>query len=84
MVPLPALENRTAGLYSSSVRSLSEIEAAASSLLPEQKQELILFLASRLRSEGAQLPPPREFTQDQIASWIAEDEADGERFRAGS
>jgi hypothetical protein len=41
--------------------TLSEIETAADSLTPEQKQELILFLASRLRSNGAQLPPPRQF-----------------------
>jgi hypothetical protein len=61
--------------------TLSEIEAAAESLPPEEKQELILFLASRLRGEGAQLPTPREFASQEIATWIAEDEADLKRFR---
>jgi hypothetical protein len=66
------------------VSSLSEIEAAATSLPPEQKQELILFLAARLRSEGAQLPAPRDFTPSEIASWIAQDEADLKQFRSES
>ena len=32
--------------------TLAEIEAAADSLPPEQKQELCLFLAARLRGAG--------------------------------
>ena len=36
--------------------TLVEIEAAADSLPSEQKRELFLFLAARLRSAG-QLPP---------------------------
>ncbi|MCE0522670.1 MAG: hypothetical protein LV480_07145 [Methylacidiphilales bacterium] len=61
--------------------TLSEIEAAADSLRPEEKQELLLFLASRLRRNGAELPAPRTFAPQEIASWIAEDEADLKRFR---
>lgn len=61
--------------------TLTEIETAADALSPEQKQELILFLATRLRKSGAKLPPPRKFSKEQIASWIAEDEADMKRFR---
>jgi hypothetical protein len=64
--------------------TLAEIEAAADALSPEQKQELIVFLAARLRSSGAKLPPPRKFTRDQIANWVAEDEADMRRFREGA
>ena len=64
--------------------TLPEIEAAADSLPPEQKQELLLFLASRLRSDGAQLPSPRQFAPQKIASWIAEDEADLKRFQEGA
>ena len=64
--------------------TLSEIEAAADSLPPEQKQELLLFLAARLRSNGAPLPPPRQLAAVEIASWIAEDEADLARFQEGS
>jgi len=62
---------------------LAEIEEAAEQLSPEEQQELLLFLASRLRSEGRTLPPPREFTRDQIASWISEDEAGYRRFLEG-
>jgi hypothetical protein len=63
--------------------SLAEIEAAADSLSPEQKQELILFLAARLRAQGARISEPREFSRKQMAGWIAEDEADMQRFREG-
>ncbi len=52
--------------------TLTEIEAAADSLPPEQKQELFLYLAARLRGTG-QLPPPRDFSFEQIATWIADD-----------
>lgn len=60
--------------------TLAEIEAAADNLPPEQKQELLLFLAMRLRAERASLPHPRKFTQEQISAWIAEDEADMRRL----
>lgn len=63
--------------------TLAEIEAAAEDLPPEEKQELILFLATRLRGAGVKLPEPRKFTREQIAGWIAEDEADMQRFRDG-
>ncbi len=65
-----------------SMSTLAEIEAAADALPAEQKQELLLFLASRLRAEG-KLPEPRDFSRDQITNWIVEDEADMERFRGG-
>lgn len=54
------------------MNTLTEIEAAADSLPPEQKQELFLYLAARLRGTG-QLPPPRDFSSEQIATWIADD-----------
>jgi hypothetical protein len=64
--------------------TLAQIETAADALPAEQKQELILFLATRLRSSGVVLPPPRRFTQEQMTGWIAEDEADMERFQRGA
>ena len=64
--------------------TLAEIEAAADALPPEEKQELILFLATRLRGSGAKLPPPRKFSKEQIATWIAEDEAEMLRFGEGA
>jgi len=64
--------------------TLTEIESAAAALPAEQKQELILFLAARLRADGAQMPPPRRFTKDQMTAWVEEDEADMERFQPGA
>lgn len=63
--------------------TLSEIEAAADALSVEQKRELLLFLAQRLRAQRASLPQPRRFGREQVARWVAEDEADAKRFREG-
>jgi hypothetical protein len=41
------------------VSTLTEIEKATEELPAEQKQELMLFLAARLRAAGAKLPEPR-------------------------
>ena len=60
--------------------TLVEIEAAADSLPTEQKQELFLFLAAKLRGAG-HLLPPRELSREQIAAWIADDEAGMCRLR---
>jgi hypothetical protein len=66
-----------------SMSSLDEIEAAAESLSPERKQELLLFLAARIRASGARPPAPRKFCREQVGLWIAEDEADMKRFPEG-
>jgi hypothetical protein len=63
--------------------TLAEIEAAAESLSPEQKQELLLFLATRLRAQGIRAPAPRKFSREQMNAWIKEDEADMNGFREG-
>ena len=60
--------------------TLAEIEAAADALPAEQKQELLLFLAARLRVGSGELPPPREFGREQIEKWIADDEEGHRRF----
>ena len=62
--------------------TLAEIEAAADLLPPELKEELFLFLAARLRGNG-EVPPPRDFSREQIDSWIADDEEGMRRFREG-
>ena len=64
--------------------TLAEIEAAADALSSEQKQELLLFLATRLREEGARTPEPRRFSREQMEAWIAEDEGELRRFREGA
>lgn len=61
--------------------TLAEIEKAAAALPADQKQELLLFLAARLRAEGARLPEPRRFSRERIEGWIAEDEAELDRLK---
>jgi hypothetical protein len=63
--------------------TLSEIEAAAETLSVEQKRELLLFIAEQLRTQRAPLPEPRRFSRQQVDEWVAEDEAEGKRFREG-
>ena len=62
---------------------LAEIEAAADALPADEKQQLLLFLATRLRAQGSRTPEPRKFSREKMADWIAEDEADMLRFREG-
>ncbi len=66
--------------YNSGMSTLSEIEAVVDALPPADKQELLLFLAARLREQAGQLPAPRKFSPEQLRAWIAEDEADMRRF----
>ena len=63
--------------------TLAEIEAAADALPRDEKQQLLLFLAARLRAQGGRLPPPRQFTGEQLNVWIEQDEAEMKRFRDG-
>jgi hypothetical protein len=53
---------------------LTEIETAVDALPAGEKQELLLFLAARLRAEAGSPPTPRTFTREQLDTWIAEDE----------
>jgi hypothetical protein len=64
------------------MRTLAEIETAADSLSSEEKEELLRFLAMRLRKDRA-TAKPRIYSDEEIATMLAEDEADGERFRQG-
>jgi hypothetical protein len=59
--------------------TLAEIEAAADSLSPEEKEELLRFLAMRLRKERPQ-PAPRIYSDEEIAAMPVEDEANAVRF----
>ena len=62
--------------------TVQEIEAAADLLPDDKKEELLRFLAVRLRKQRT-LPQPRIYSAEEVASMVAEDEADGERFRQG-
>jgi hypothetical protein len=63
--------------------TLAEIEAAADSLSAVEKEELLRFLAIRLRRERP-LPTPRIYSDEELAAMLAEDEADGAGLRQGS
>lgn len=65
------------------MNTLSEIEAIVDTLPAQEKQELLLFLAARLRTHTGPLPAPLEFSSDQIQTWIADDESEMQRFRDG-
>ena len=68
------------------VSTLLDIEEAAAALPSEQKEELLVFLAIRLRADRAQKQSqfqlqPRLFSAEKIAGWIEEDEEDMKRLR---
>ena len=62
--------------------TLVEIETAVDALTSEEKERLLRFLAMRLRKERT-MPQPRVYTEAELASMVAEDNVDGERFRQG-
>ncbi len=70
--------------YNQVMSTLLEIEAAVEALPPADKQQLLLFLAARVREQAGPLPAPRTFSRELLSSWIAEDETDLQRFRDGS
>jgi hypothetical protein len=61
--------------------TLADIEAAIDALPPSDKQQLLLYVASRLRAQGAAVPDTRSQPRDQKDDWMAEDEAAMRRFR---
>jgi hypothetical protein len=64
--------------------TLTEIENAANELPAGKRAELLLFLAESLRRDQAPLPKPREFSEEQLQTWMDEDEEAMRRFRAGA
>lgn len=66
------------------MNSLREIEIAADALPPEEKQALVLFLVTRLRESGAEIPPPRDIPLEKLQEWIKDDEDGYRRFLAKS
>lgn len=62
--------------------TLAEIETAADLLSSEEKEELLRFLSMRLRKDRA-MPQPRIYSDEELVTMLAEDEADGARFRQG-
>jgi len=66
------------------MNTLADIESAATTLTEAEEQELLLFLATSLRRQRAQLPPLRRFSIDMMRAWIAEDEADFGKLSRGN
>jgi hypothetical protein len=62
--------------------TLAEIETAAEALPVEQKEELFLFLATRLRTGAGRLPELREFSREEVQQWITDDAQGYRRFLA--
>jgi hypothetical protein len=80
----PALAAAVLGWYARLMSTLAEIQAAVDSLPVDQKQELLVFLAARLRADRSGQPEPRTFAREQLAAWIEEDERDMRRLRERS
>lgn len=67
--------------YSLRMSTLGEIETAIDALPAAEHQELLLFIASRLRGVTGNMPKPRKYTQEQVDAWIAEDNAEMQQLR---
>jgi hypothetical protein len=64
--------------------TLAEIETAADALSTAEKQQLLLYLAARLQSQGAALTETPFLPWERAGDWMAEDEAAMRRFRPGA
>jgi hypothetical protein len=64
------------------VSSLMEIEKAVK-LPADEQQKLLRFLLRVVPVADAELPVPRQFSEQEIQGWLAEDEASMRRFRQG-
>jgi hypothetical protein len=63
------------------MRTLAEIKVEVEKLPAEEKQELLIFLTARLRTERTALRQPRKFSKEEMEAWITEDDADMRRIR---
>jgi hypothetical protein len=60
-----------------------EIEQAAVKLPTQEQQQLLRFLLRVVPVADAELPATRQFTEEEIQGWLAEDEASMRRLREG-
>jgi len=60
---------------------LADIERAAVKLPALEQQKLLRFLLRVVPMDEAEMPAPREFSDDEIQSWLAEDEMSTRRVR---
>jgi hypothetical protein len=64
--------------------TLMDIEQAAVKWPAEEQQQLLRFLLRVVPVADAQLPAPRQFSEEEIQGWLAEDDASLRRFREGT
>jgi hypothetical protein len=62
------------------MNTLADIASASEVLSAQEKQQLMLFLADRLREEGTSLPALAGNSSGILTDWMAEDEAAMRRF----
>lgn len=62
--------------------TLVEIESAAETLSAEQQEQLLFFLAARLRSSSTQTFSLRTFGKEEMDGWLEQDEADMVAFQS--
>ena len=62
------------------MNTLAEIETAAEKLTLEEQKQLFLFVGFQLRGAEKQTDITRDFSREQIQSWIANDEEGMRRF----
>lgn len=62
-----------AGLETTLMSTIAEIEDALGKLSEDERAELLLRIAGSLHLRGA-MPEPRIFSQEQIDAWVEEDE----------
>jgi hypothetical protein len=61
--------------------SLPEIESAIRQLSLEERQRLLLSLAQAIREETRPLPPPRDYSVEEMTQWMDDDEAEFKQLR---
>jgi hypothetical protein len=64
----------------SGMTTLAEIQAAIDALPARETQDLLVYVAARLKAQGVALPEAHAVTRDQRIDWMAEDEAAMRRF----
>ncbi len=60
--------------------TLAEIQAAIDALPASQTQDLLVYVAARLKVMGAALPETHMLSPERMIDWMAEDEAAMRRF----
>ena len=76
---LPLSQQRLCVTFSA-VTTLAEIQAAIDALPARETQDLLVYVAARLKAQGVTLAEPHSFSRDQRIDWMAEDEAAMRRF----